>query len=226
MYKIIGADQKEYGPVTSDQIRQWIAQGRVNGRTQARAEDAQDWVPLSSIPEFADALGGGGAPPTEAPVPPPAGDGREKALRRVKAPALALAILACLDIIGAVWGLLRTAIFPPNAQQYDSQLQQLHNALQQLNNPQLQEMIQKLIDFTQNRPIGIASGLFGLAMSVLILMGALKMQSLRSYEFSITAAIISMVPCVTPCCSCVLGLPFGIWALIVLRAPEVKSQFR
>ena len=33
MYKIIGADQKEYGPVTAEQLRQWIAEGRVNGQT-------------------------------------------------------------------------------------------------------------------------------------------------------------------------------------------------
>jgi len=26
MYKIIGADQKEYGPVSADQLRQWLGQ--------------------------------------------------------------------------------------------------------------------------------------------------------------------------------------------------------
>ena len=30
MYKIIGADKKEYGPITADQLRQWLAEGRVN----------------------------------------------------------------------------------------------------------------------------------------------------------------------------------------------------
>ena len=28
MYKILGADQKEYGPVTAEELRIWIAQGR------------------------------------------------------------------------------------------------------------------------------------------------------------------------------------------------------
>ena len=28
MYKIIGGDQKEYGPIGAEQIRQWIAEGR------------------------------------------------------------------------------------------------------------------------------------------------------------------------------------------------------
>ena len=52
MYKIIGADQKEYGPISADQIRQWIAEGRVNGQTVACAEGTQDWKPLQAFPEF------------------------------------------------------------------------------------------------------------------------------------------------------------------------------
>ena len=57
MYKIIGADQKEYGPISGDHIRQWIAEGRVNANTQALAEGAAQWQPLSAYAEFAEALG-------------------------------------------------------------------------------------------------------------------------------------------------------------------------
>ena len=38
-----------------------------------------------------------------------------------------------------------------------------------------------------------------------------------------TASILAVVPCVSPCC--LVGLPIGIWALVVLSKPEVKSQF-
>ncbi len=34
----------------------------------------------------------------------------------------------------------------------------------------------------------------------------------------------AMIPCVSPCC--LLGLPLGIWALIVLVKPEVKAAFQ
>ena len=37
-YKIIGADLKEYGPVSAEQIRQWITEGRVNSETKLQAE--------------------------------------------------------------------------------------------------------------------------------------------------------------------------------------------
>ncbi len=53
MYKIIGADKKEYGPVTSDQIRDWVRQGRANASTLVQAEGTTEWKTLSAIPEFA-----------------------------------------------------------------------------------------------------------------------------------------------------------------------------
>lgn len=53
MYKIIGADGKEYGPVSAELLRAWIQQGRVSLQTQARVEGSADWKPLSSFPEFA-----------------------------------------------------------------------------------------------------------------------------------------------------------------------------
>ena len=56
MFKIIGADQKEYGPITAEQLRQWIAEGRANAQTRAQSEAGVDWNPLDSFPEFADAL--------------------------------------------------------------------------------------------------------------------------------------------------------------------------
>ena len=56
-YKIIGGDQKQYGPISADALREWIAEGRLNGQSQVLAEGAAEWRPLSSFPEFADALG-------------------------------------------------------------------------------------------------------------------------------------------------------------------------
>jgi hypothetical protein len=56
MYRIIGADQKEYGPVSSEQLKQWINEGRVSGQTRARLETETEWKPVSAFPEFGDTL--------------------------------------------------------------------------------------------------------------------------------------------------------------------------
>jgi len=77
MYKILGADQKEYGPASPDQIRQWIADGRVTGQTRAQAEGSREWKSLSEFSEFGAALAAkaaaAGLPPVVGPVttPPP-----------------------------------------------------------------------------------------------------------------------------------------------------------
>ena len=80
MFNIIGADGSRYGPVTVDQLRQWIHEGRVNGRTQAQAAGATEWKPLADFPEFTELFShtGTGAPPRQPsltappPVTPPA----------------------------------------------------------------------------------------------------------------------------------------------------------
>lgn len=63
MFKIQGADQKEYGPISADVLRQWIAERRADGRTLVQAEGTTVWRPLAEFPEFAAALAIGPRPP-------------------------------------------------------------------------------------------------------------------------------------------------------------------
>lgn len=108
MYRIIGGDQKEYGPVSAEDLRRWISEGRLNAQSLARAEAGGDWKPLREFPEFADALGiAPGAP--DAATPP------------LMAPASALSPEALaerdyeLDIgscIGRAWTLLGANFWP------------------------------------------------------------------------------------------------------------------
>jgi len=62
MFKMIGADGRQYGPATAEQLRQWIAEGRANAHTLIQAEGSTEWKPLVSVPEF--------APTLAAPIPP------------------------------------------------------------------------------------------------------------------------------------------------------------
>jgi len=56
MYIILGADGREYGPVTADQLRQWIAENRANAQTRIRPEGAAEWKLLGELAEFAPQL--------------------------------------------------------------------------------------------------------------------------------------------------------------------------
>lgn len=208
MYKIIGVDQKEYGPISGDLIRQWIAEGRVNANTQARAEGAAEWQPLSAFAEFAGALGVETTTASANAAPAfQTGGTREAALQAVKIPAIALIVTAVLYALSCIWGIVRALFLHPDL----SKLQQINM------DPQLQKLVQML-----SGPVGAIGSVIGLIFAGFILFGAIRMMALRNYQLAFAASILAMLPCT---CCCVLGLPFGIWALVVLNKPEIKSQF-
>jgi hypothetical protein len=198
MYKIIGADQKEYGPVTADQLRQWLAEGRVNPQTQVLPEGATEWTTLGALPEFATASSA--APPTLPSFPAPA----SAAAALVAGPAIGLIVTAILGALVQMVSLIRLLL--------------VHNSM-----PVNSQMPGQAWVAMLSGPIGVVMSIIAILMSVVILLGALKMKKLESYGLAMTASILAMIPCLSPCC--VIGLPIGIWALMVLSKPEVKSAF-
>jgi hypothetical protein len=66
-------------------------------------------------------------------------------------------------------------------------------------------------------------GIALLIAAAFVLYGSIRMLSLKSYGVAKAAAIVAMIPLLGPCC--LLGIPFGIWAFVVLRRPEVQSAF-
>lgn len=106
MFTIIGADGKEYGPVSADKLREWIASGRANAQTQCRREGETAWSNLGSLPDFAEAFA--------TPPPPPKGEAFGGAAGHVDPDAYAAEINArgaSLDLGGALgrgWELIKT----------------------------------------------------------------------------------------------------------------------
>ena len=84
MYRIIGSDHLEYGPITKEQLIQWVREGRVNGQTLVKAEGETEWKPLSSFQELEDSLRVGSAlPPAILPIAQSAEELEETILNRV-----------------------------------------------------------------------------------------------------------------------------------------------
>ena len=65
-------------------------------------------------------------------------------------------------------------------------------------------------------------GLFKLVLDVLTIYAGWQMRQLRSWTLCMAGSIAAMLPC-SACC--ILGLPMGIWAVIVLIDNEVKRLF-
>jgi hypothetical protein len=70
----------------------------------------------------------------------------------------------------------------------------------------------------------IVGAIIGSVIGIVIILGANKMKNLQSYGLAMASSILAMIPCVSPCC--LLGLPIGIWAVVVLSNAEVKQAFR
>jgi hypothetical protein len=216
MFKIIGADQKEYGPISIEQIRQWIKDGRLNAQTPAQRGGEGEWRQLSSYEEFADLFqattGTPGAPaPTYAPSAMPGAipsGSREAALSAVKGPAIALIVVASLGSIYYLFSGFLVLIG--------------HGGMARPMPPNMPQEWQSFFQASQGPLAGVLNLVFA-AMCGFAIFGAVKMMKLQSHTLAMITCIVAMVPCIG--CCCIFGLPFGIWGLVVLNKPDVKSQF-
>ena len=70
------------------------------------------------------------------------------------------------------------------------------------------------------QPVLIGTTMIG---NMFILIGAVNMINLSSRGLAMLGAVLAMIPVVSGCCC--LGVPVGIWALIILGDSEVKAAY-
>lgn len=88
-YSIIGADGREYGPVSIDQLRQWIHEGRANAETRVRAQGTTQWTTIGALSELSTT-----ASPAPSTITPIAAQGTS--LRRTNSMAVTGLIMGIL----------------------------------------------------------------------------------------------------------------------------------
>ncbi len=72
-------------------------------------------------------------------------------------------------------------------------------------------------------PAPLIMGALFAIVSALVIIAAIQMLRMRTHGFALAGAILAMIDFGN--CCCLLGAPFGIWALVVLLKPEVKEAF-
>ena len=77
---------------------------------------------------------------------------------------------------------------------------------------------------SSNLVVSLLMTLLGLAGAGVVILGGLKMLKLQSWVLCVIASFVAMIPCFTSCC-CLVGIPIGIWSLVVLFNAEVKRAF-
>ena len=153
------------------------------------------------------------------------GGNTEFARSKVAAPAIALLVEGILFVLFALWGVVMAALSLAGLNPFVNSQREQFEQMQQQNGPgaEFLETMMKMSE-TMQGPLGLVLNLIPLTIAVVVIFGALRMKSLRSYGLALASAILGMIPCFSPCC--LVGLPIGVWAIVVLMDPTVKQSFR
>ena len=127
------------------------------------------------------------------------GDVQPNPAARVSAPAIALIVTGGLSAATTLFLMLLIAV----------------GGLASIGDPEIRDALPG---------IGVLAGVgvFKLLIDLLTIYAGLEMRKLQHWTVCLAGSIGAMLPC-TFCC--ILGLPMGIWALIVLLDDDVKRVF-
>lgn len=146
------------------------------------------------------------------------GGSSAQAREAVSLPAILLMITAALTFLYLLYSFVQALNpKPPDP----AEIERVQQALEQAGMGQYWSIIESSMSLSPSTTFLIYLPLF--LINGLAFLGALKMKNLQSYGLANTGAILSLIPCCGPCVC--LGIPLGIWALVVLRKPEVRAAF-
>lgn len=145
---------------------------------------------------------GTGKPPPPAPGIPAAPD--PQAREKLAVPAILVIVAGALSIPGIIGVLLWNLLFAGASAMTSSGAGEAGCAL-------LGGGFQILI------------GLIDMALCGFVIYGGLQLKNLGNWTMALIASILAAIPCCTVCC--LIGMPGGIWAIILLLKPEIKAAF-
>ncbi|HEY1171172.1 MAG TPA: DUF4339 domain-containing protein [Verrucomicrobiae bacterium] len=204
-------DKQQKGPVNAEQFAELVRTGIVKSETLVWREGMTNWQPYGQVVAN---VSGQIPPPPSAVAPAPSvitpafkaiDGGRERALSMVKAPAIALIVYAAISV-GWLGLQALGMVVEPDYRQMSGIDPEAAEMAKQMRGPMM---------------VGMLGG--GVVSVILIFLGAFRMLNLKNYGLAMTGAIAAFLPCICPCC--LLGIPLGIWALVVLNNADVKNHF-
>lgn len=243
-YHLKTEDGQTFGPVPKKELDSWFAEGRITAECQLLKDGADQWQWATDIyPQLSgesEENGGaaGGFPNFDAPASSAAasdnpfnfaskssgsvsarGGGarsgtssklsarsgrRGSTNKSVAAPAIALMIVGALGLLGSFYNIFTALMSEP------------------VIDPNTPEVVQEIIRNSRG-PVAIVVQCLFIIVNLVIITGAFFMSRMQSWGMSLTSTILAMVNFGT--CCCVLGLPIGIWSLVILLRPEIKAAF-
>ena len=204
-FKVVGGHGREHGPVDLATLLQWVREGRVAPHSKVWDSRTGNWQPAALIPELASVFE---TPQFAVPVAPFAqGRSAPDVQSMAMVPAIFMLVIASICLAWAVFGLvfgILVNVFNVGTALAAEAPEAAFNLLFSV--------------------LGIFLNIACILISTLIIIGSVKMWSLKSHAWAMTAAILSLLP--LNCCCCVPAFAVGIWSLVVLNNPAVKAAFK
>ena len=138
---------------------------------------------------------------------------------RVQGPAISLMVVGILNLFWVLYMLANGILWTVAPDFVIDAEKRWSAAFQNQGTSREQQQLQGMI-------ISYPLAVLALVSSVLSIAGGLRMLSLKSYTISVCGAVAAMLPCISCLACCGIGEGLGIWALIVLLNPDVKSAFQ
>lgn len=131
--------------------------------------------------------------------------------QKLKIPAIIIMVIAGLTILFSIFGIVSNLFLGGGG---------ASNIANQIADPEARRIVEMMTG--SSGVMGIIWSIFNAGLNGFVIFGALKMMKGESYPMAMAAAIIYIIPCFSMCC---IGMPFGIWALVMLLNDEVKAAF-
>jgi DNA-directed RNA polymerase subunit RPC12/RpoP len=146
----------------------------------------------------------------------------QRASQSLRAPAIALIITSILSMGADVLGLVSAAGVHADPNAFHAGMQKSLNDNPDLTPDQRQWIEQNFTAEAVASNTSICCGI-QLVVNLAVLLGAVQMLRQRFYGFAVLASILALNPVNAPIC--LVQLPFGLWALIVLLDSNVRRSF-
>ena len=160
----------------------------------------------------------------------------EAARRRVQLPAIFLIVLGVLNLLLAlywvtstVWTTLTPARALAEQQQRVVEMADKMFPGYGIKDTFAQQMANRTPEQMKTQAVvtGCLASAILLLTALLPLIGGVRMLKLRSFGLAVVSAIAVAIPCTSLSgCLCLVGQIVGVWALVVLLNPDVRSAFQ
>jgi hypothetical protein len=138
----------------------------------------------------------------------------------VRVPAILLIIVGVLSAAMAAFNLVSLPTLPA---QFDQAIEDIDNDpnMPAADKEKFKDFFSQAKEMSEQPALWAVYGVMGV-IALVILFGGVKLLNLSGPALPIISAVLAMIPCTSGCC-CVIGLPVGIWTLIVVNRPNVRA---